>query len=200
MRFRVGATLVAVLTLVATPTFAQSVTGAVKVGVNFAKVAIEEDGEDFDSGTKTGLAIGAAVDVPITPMFSFSPEFLYTMKGGKGGDFGSDDNKAKLGLVQIPLLFKASVASGAARPFVTFGPAVGFVTSAKFEEGDIEEDIKDDVKSVELSGVVGAGLQFGRGIIEFRYDHGFTNLEDEDDNASAKTRTFSILFGVSFGG
>jgi hypothetical protein len=74
------------------------------------------------------------------------------------------------------------------------------VTSAKEkEEGFDDDDIKDDVESVEVSGIIGGGIQFGRGIVEVRYDHGFKDMDKQSD-FSAKTRTFSILFGYSFGG
>ena len=202
MRLRVGAILLAILAVVAAPTFAQSVTGGVKVGVNFAKVTAEEDDETFETDMKPGLVIGAGVEVPITELFAFQPEFLYSMKGGKSGSFfgDADDIKLKIDMVQIPLLFKASFASATVRPFIVVGPAFGFVTSAKVTSDDFDdEDIKDDVETVEFSGIVGAGLQFGRGTLEVRYDHGFNDL-DKDDFAEAKTRTFSVLFGFGFGG
>ena len=43
MQLRVGSILVAILALVAAPTFAQSVTGEVKVGANLSKVVVNED-------------------------------------------------------------------------------------------------------------------------------------------------------------
>jgi len=208
MRLRVGLLLVAILTVVAVPSFAQ-VTGAVKIGANFAKLTFEDDVDDETGSTdmKSGFVVGAAVNVPIAPMFSFQPEFLYTQKGGKNGALTDDDPdfdaSIKIGMVQIPLLFKAGATEGPFRPFIVVGPAFGFVTSAKtkFEADGFseEDDIKDDVETVEVSGVFGGGIQFGRGILEYRYDHGFTNLDKEVD-ASAKTKTHSILFGFSFGG
>jgi hypothetical protein len=202
MRFRVGALLVAILAVAATPTFAQ-VTGTVKAGVNFSKVTFDEDGDEFKTDSKPGFVVGAGVDVPIAEMFSFAPEVLYSMKGGKGGDLGTDDVKLEIGQVQIPLLFKAKFApmGTAARPFVSFGPAVGFTASAKIkdEEFDIEEDIKDEVETVDFSGIIGVGVEFGRGIVEYRYDHGFRDL-DKDATSEAKPRTHTILFGFSFGG
>ena len=205
MRFRVGALLVAILAVAATPTFAQ-VTGAVKVGVNFSKGTFADDddnGQEFSSGQKAGLAIGIGVDVPIAPMFSFSPEILYSMKGGKGGEaFGDDDgNKLKLDQLQIPLLFKAKFAGGSVAPFIVAGPGIGFTTSAKFEQEAFneEEDIKDEVETVDFSGIVGVGVEFGPGIVEYRYDHGFRDL-DKDSVGEAKLRTHTILFGFRFGG
>ena len=201
MRLRVGAIVVAILALAAAPTFAQ-VSGAVKVGVNFSKVQFEEDEDEFKTDMSSGLVIGAGVDVPIAEMFSFAPEILYSQKGGKNGDLsdGTTDVKLKIGQVQIPLLFKAKFApmGTSARPFVSFGPAVGFTTSAKFEvEGFDDEDIKDDVETMDFSGVIGGGVEFGRGIVEYRYDHGFRDL-DKDTSSEARARTHSILFGFRF--
>ena len=208
MRLRVAAILVAILAVTAAPTFAQ-VTGAVKVGVNFAKASFEEFDEEFSSDMKSGLIVGAAVDVPIAPMFSFQPEFLYNMKGGKNGDLTEGetgvDVKLTVNMIQIPLLFKAGATEGSVRPFIVVGPAFGFVTSAKFKvdfeddtlDADFEDDIKDDVEKVEISAVFGGGVKFGRGIIEYRYDHGFKDLDKATDS-TAKTRTHSILFGISF--
>ena len=204
MRLRVAAILVALSAFTAAPTFAQ-VTGAVKIGANWSKIKFEEDGLNDDSDMKTGLVVGAAVNVPIAPMFSFQPEFLYSQKGGKNGALTDDDPdfeaRIKLDMFQIPLLLKVGATEGSFRPFFVAGPAFGFVTSAKAKfEGDgfsEEEDIKDDVETVEVSGVFGVGVQFGRGTIEYRYDHGFRDM-DKDSDATAKTRTHSILFGFSF--
>jgi hypothetical protein len=203
MRVRVGAILVAILAVAATPTFAQ-VTGAVKVGVNFSKISFEEDNESDSSDSKSGLVVGAAINMPIAPMFSFQPEFLYTQKGGKNTEtFDGEEVKfeVEVDMFQIPLLFKAGATEGPFRPFFVAGPAFGFVTKArdKFEGfGETEEnDIKDDVEKVEVSGIIGGGIQFGRGIIEYRYDHGFRDM-DKQSEATAKTRTHSILFGFSF--
>jgi hypothetical protein len=204
----VGALLVAILAVAATPTFAQ-VTGAVKVGANFAKVSFEdtEDNDQGTSGQKTGLVVGAAINVPVAPMFSFQPEFLYTQKGGKNGALTDDDPdfdaEITVDMFQIPLLFKAGATEGSFRPFIVAGPAFGFVTKAraKFEGQGFSEDddIKDDVEKVEVSGIVGGGIQFGPGSIEYRYDHGFRDL-DKESAGTAKTRTHSVLFGFSFGG
>lgn len=207
MQLRVAAILLGILAMTAAPTFAQ-MTGGAKVGINWATVS-EEDEEDNDIGSKTGLVIGGFVNVPITPMFSFAPEVLYTQKGAKqeftegGFDF---EQKLKLDFIQIPLLFKASgfADSATVRPFFTVGPAIGFLTKGRFEESvdgdEFDTDIKDELKSTDFSLVVGGGAHFGRGIFEIRYDHGFTNLEDEDEggNGELKTRTFSVLFGFGF--
>jgi hypothetical protein len=184
--------------MAASPSYAQ-VTGGVKVGVNFADLSIEDDDEIEEFDKRTGLAIGGFVEMPVAPQISIQPEVLFSQKGAKIEE-GGDEFKIKFDVVQIPVLVKARFGAGATRPFVVFGPGFGFRTSAKAQFNDEEEeDLKDDTKAMDFSGIVGAGVEFGRGSVEVRYDHGFTNLDDSDEGAEAKSRTISILFGVGFG-
>ena len=197
MRLTVGAILCAILGLVVTPGYAQSVNGGVKAGVNFANISVDDDEGDFKN--KAGFVGGVFVEFPVSAAVSIQPEFLYSMKGATFAETDGDDFKLELNMVQIPLLVKANFGSGTTRPYLVVGPGFGFRTSAKIKAGDEEEDIKDDVASMDFSGIIGFGVQFGRALIEARYDHGFTDLDEADDESEAKTRTFSLLFGFSFG-
>lgn len=208
MRVRVAVILLSLMALIAAPTYAQ-VGGGAKVGVNWGTISEEEDeGSEDTIGWQPGFLVGGFVDLPISGAFSFSPEILYTRKGAKSEftDAGFEiKEKLKLDFVQIPLLFKAGSTGTETRPFVVFGPAFGFLTRARFQEtfdGEEfdEEDVKDEFKSAEVSVIVGGGVQFGRGIVEVRYDHGINNLleDEEDEGDELKTRTFSVLFGVRF--
>ena len=83
------------------------------------------------------------------------------------------------------------------------GPAIGFNTSTKLTTeilGEEEElDMDDSTESVEFSAVFGGGVRFGQASVEARYDLGLTNLSSEDAAGSMKSRTFSVLFGYSWG-
>lgn len=198
MPLRSAVILVAIMVVFAGPSLAQSVTGGAKVGVNFSTIVVEDDGDDEDLDHKAGLVVGGFANVPITRLFTFQPEFLYSMKGAKEEEPDGDDIKTNLGFLQFPLLFRANFAAGTARPFVVFGPAFGFRTRAEIDlPGESEVDISERTEVVEFSGVIGAGVQFGRTIVEVRYDHGFNDL-DENEPAEARTRTISILVGFDF--
>jgi hypothetical protein len=196
MRLNVLILSVLFLGVLARPGIAQ-VGGGVIGGVNLASVSLDpEDLEccDFKSGGVFGAYLRAG-----TGMVSFQPELLYSMKGAKGS---SDDSKIKVNVIEIPLLLHANLIPGPVRPFVEVGPAVSFKTSAKFEEPDgTETDISDEVNSTDFGVIVGGGLAFGPASVGLRYDHGLKNLSDDpaDPDASAKTRTLSILFTVGFG-
>ena len=206
MRVRVSALMLAILFVAAaSPSYAQITAGA-KVGVNWSTITEEEeDGESDDNGWKSGLAIVAFVDVPIHSMFSIAPEFLYTQKGAKNefDDLGFDfEQKVKLDFIQIPVLLKVAPQGVTTRPFFVVGPAFGFLTRARFVENfdgdETDEDIEDEVKGTEFSIVFGGGVHIGPAIVELRYDHGLNNLSEEDDFEEAKTKTFSVLFGIGF--
>ena len=199
MALRSGVILVAILVVLAGPSWAQPVTGGAKAGANFSNIVFGDDDEDDeDLDHRTGLVIGGFANVPFTDLFTFQPEFLYSMKGVTEEEPDGDEITTKLSFLQFPLLFRTNFAVGTTRPFVVFGPAFGFRTSAEidFPDGD-EEDISDETETVEFSGVVGAGMQFGRAIVEVRYDYGFNDL-DESEFVEARTRTLSILFGFDF--
>jgi len=49
--------------------------------------------------------------------------------------------------------------------------------------------------------VFGAGIEFGKFVIDGRYTHGFTNLNDSEEDGDAvefKSRVFSIMAGFRF--
>src|SRR4051812_12765296 len=141
MKLRTGAILAVGLALVASPGYAQNVTGGAKVGVNFSKVN-QTDSADLDN--KTGLTVGGFIDAAVTPQFSVQPEFLYIMGGGTDKS-DSPDVKLNIDAIQIPVLAKLKFASKSqAHPFVLAGPAFGFVTRAKAtQDGSPDVDIKD---------------------------------------------------------
>ena len=201
MKRQVAAVLLAVVALAASPAYAQ-VTGGIKVGVNFADIKYEDDEGEQEFDRRTGLAVGGFVDVPVAPAVSFQPEILYSQKGAKfTDDFDGTEFTLKYDVIQIPLLAKLNFGGdSAARGFIVVGPAFSFNTKANIEDEDGTEvdDLEDEVEKVDFSGIIGAGVQFGMGMVEVRYDHGFRNI-DAEDLADIKTRTFSVLFGVGWG-
>jgi opacity protein-like surface antigen len=193
--------LALVLSLFATPSFAQA-TYAVKLGLNVAKIAFEEDeGTDFKS--KMGFVGGVGVDVPLTGNLAISPEILFVQKGTKAEE-GGFEAKIKMNNIDIPILLKANfMTAGTARPFIVVGPVLGFKAGeAKLEfEGEEDPNFDDDVSSTDFELAFGGGVQFGRAIVEARYNFGLKNLDKNGgDGDSAKHRGILVLVGVALGG
>ena len=141
-----------------------------------------------------GANVGAFVNIPVSTMFSFQPEVLYSMEGAKEDVF---DTKIMLNYVNIPLMLKYTDASGF---FGELGPQIGFLTSAKSKINGNTADIKDLYKSVNFSLGIGAGFNFTSSVgVGLRYNLGLSNIS-EDTNDDVKTGNFSIGIHYSFGG
>jgi hypothetical protein len=161
--------------------------------LNFS--TLSQDPKEGCCDWKLGLAIGGFVDIGIRDTFSFQPEVLFMQKGATTDDpFLDESVSINLDFIEIPLLAKMTFAgTGRARPFVVFGPGLGFNTSASIDDFDIDED----VESMDFSLIFGGGVSVGAAIFEARYDLGLTDLAS-DPAGSVKSRTFSILVGYGF--
>jgi Outer membrane protein beta-barrel domain len=180
----------------------------VKGGMTVANMSADpSDSELADS--RSGMALGGWVGIPLgmTP-FTIQPEALFTMKGDSEAS-GGVTGTMKLDYIEIPVLAKASfLPAAAAKPSLFFGPALAYNLSAKSTmEGSgtsAELDVKDSMKSVDFSLVVGGGVEFpfaggAKSLgIDLRYTHGLTNTIDGDTGAEAKNKTISIMGTLGF--
>ena len=162
-----------------------------KAGMNIS--TLRGDGVEKENSL-IGANVGAFVNIPVSTMFSFQPEVLYSMEGAKEDVF---DTKIMLNYVNIPLMLKYTDASGF---FGELGPQIGFLTSAKSKINGNTADIKDLFKSTNFSLGIGAGFNFTPSVgVGLRYNLGLSNIS-EDTNDDVKTGNFSIGIHYSFGG
>jgi hypothetical protein len=193
--------LVAALAVSAAAVNAQATFG-VKAGANFSSIKSSGEGEDDNSDMKVGLNIGALANVPISEMFSFQPEVVFSMEGGKEEE---DDIKVtlKLNYINVPLLLQYNASGFIAET----GPQIGFLMSAKGKvEGlgeEVEEDIKEEYEGINLSWAIGLGYKMPSGFgVNARYNLGLSNIDKDDSEGDFKTKTNTIQVGVfyTFGG
>jgi hypothetical protein len=183
-------------------------TGAsfgVKAGANFANLNFSGDDEvDVSFDQRIGLVAGAFVLVPMSETFGFQIEGLYSQKGAtfEEGDF---EERIEMDWFDVPVLARYTIPSSTNTSFHLFaGPSFSFKLGAKsifeFEgEGEEEEDFEDEVKGFDFGLVIGAGVEFGRFVIDGRYTHGFTDLNDvEDEIVETRNRVFSLMAGFRF--
>ena len=180
------------------------VSFGVKAGANFANLDFSGDDVDVSFDRRVGLVAGAFMLVPMTETFGFQVEGLYSQKGAKFEEDGFEGS-LKLDSFDVPVLARYTIPSSTDTSFHLFaGPSLGFKLSAKsktsFDGEDDEEDISDDVAGVDFGVVIGAGLEFGRFVVDGRYTHGLTNLNKAEDNdgVEIKSRVFSIMAGFRF--
>ncbi len=189
--------LILILTLAfAVAANAEETAFGIKAGVSFASI-VGDDTDDLKS--LTGFMGGGFVAFPLSPTISIQPEVFYAQKGAKYDD-GGTDGSIKLDYIDIPVLFKYTMAGESARPYFLFGPAVGFRVSSKLSEGDESVDIDEFISSTNFGLVFGLGVNFQKFLLEVRYDVGLSNIWDFEniDSITNKNSVFGIMVGYNF--
>ena len=106
-----------------------AVEAGIKGGVNIANQSVDPSDLEPDN-SRTGLALGGYVGIPVMPSFKIQPEALFMMKGDEGSN-GGVDGSYKLNYVEVPVLAKFGFLSQApAHPSLFAGPSVAFNTTA----------------------------------------------------------------------
>jgi hypothetical protein len=185
--------------LAATPTTAAAQIG-VLVGVNSAKLHLEDESEAADNEfieRRNGFVGGVTLNMPVQQVFSVEIDALVGVKGAKFDFGGGDEGTVKLTYVDFPIMGRVNIPGGTNTGFhLLFGPSFNFKLSESFDPDD--DPGEDDVfGSLETAVVVGGGVKVSRLRIDARWGMGLTNLEDESDQGSdgVKGRWFSVLFG-----
>ncbi len=149
---------------------AQDIKFGFKGGVNFATLNGDDVNDNLDG--RTGYHIGAVLQVSLAETIALQPELLYSAQGIEDTD---------IDYLNLPILVKLKFAKIFS---VEAGPQFGFVVNDNFAVGDPE--------SFDLSGAVGAGVEFGPFFGQLRYNFGFT---DVIDNVEAKNSAFQVSVG-----
>jgi len=211
-RTRVFCMMALILVLVAGSATAGSLSKGVKAGVNLARVTNDFAG---DSDHAMGIAAGLSLSYDLVPGFKIQPEILYVQQGGKydvtlfdtgGMPLGTGELKWKLNYIQVPVLARLEVpVAGAILPAFMGGVAVSFKSGATYEldaaassdDGDLE-----DIKSTDLSLIMGMGFKFGAGpagiTVDVRYVKGLNNINDSGTAVEVKNESIQALAGFSF--
>lgn len=183
---------------------AQEAAVGFKGGVNFANLNFDADEVDDNFDQRIGFVGGLFVIWPANGRMALQTEVLYAQKGAKIEE-GGGSGTIELDFIEIPILFRASSApsSGGASFHVFGGPSLGFRVRAHaestFDGQTEEEDIDDQVERFDFGLVAGAGMEFGRFVVDGRYTWGLSNLNKEDeDDVKIRNRVFSVMAGVRF--
>jgi len=175
---------------------AQGVDFGVKAGANFASIG----GDDTDDlSGRTSFHFGVTAGIAVSDNFSVQPELVYSAQGASM-DFDGFEADLKLDYLNLPIMAQFQVADGFS---IEVGPQFGFLMSAKIEADGEEEDIKDDVKGLDLAAGVGvnyamaSGLNFGA-----RYNLGLSNVNDGEgsDDFKNQNNVIQVSIGYRFGG
>ena len=201
---------VAIMLLLPSLSLATGIKVGLKIGMNRADLhgeGVKEMEQDMGVYVKSkwGLCAGGFVRFNVSKVFAIQPEVLYTMKGAKIEGIipreGIFRLEYKLSYLEVPVLVKFMIPTpGSVKPNLYAGPAVAIKLSAKGKIealGETVEEDLEDMKDTDFGLIVGAGIDFGKLMVDLRYVLGLTTLSDEAD-VPVKNGVISISVGYSF--
>lgn len=209
-----------VMSIAIIPSFARAqvarqMTVGVMAGLQYAKVSQDPEPTDVEFKYKPGLLAGGFLGIPVTDMVSIEPQVLFSQKGTKVQGVGAESNlegSIRGNYIEVPVLLKLSFPgyNSQITPFVFAGPYGAYRLNCKAEgvilavtgSRDCDETEVIDIKSTDFGGTIGGGIKFRMGsqlvILDARYSHGFTNINDSNDNRDIKNRAFAVTLGLGW--
>lgn len=180
-----------------------------KVGPTFSNIDEDPDDATVDEGTLTSFGGGGFIRFGFAGL-SLQLEALAITKGSKVQDETSDDNlELQLDYIEVPITAMFSLGNG---PYLFAGPSFGFeigcdinVEFAGSETSfDCDEDSTESFsrKKLDVGVTGGLGFQFPLGpgslLVEGRYTHGLTNLNDEPNSeGKIRNRSYAAFAGYA---
>ncbi|MGH7495503.1 MAG: outer membrane beta-barrel protein [bacterium] len=191
-------------------------------GLNLANISFDPT-LDPNTSRSTAFGAGGVLQFRLAENLALQLEPMYLQKGARQEGSFSDtefdsslsfkvDVKAKLNYLELPVMLKLAIGTGSTRPYVMAGPTIGFRLSAKYAGSvsgpgfnqEIDEDFKDQTKSMDFGLGFGAGVSFPAGrntiFVQGRYALGLANInaDPEDTETRVKTNGIQVMTGVTF--
>ncbi len=148
-----------------------------------------------------GVTVGVSMTKPLSETVDLQLGGAYVQKGFK---IGEDD--LKLDYLELTALAKPSFPMDGEMSFhVLGGPALGVSMGCSATEGEQTETCSDDVASLDLGVLVGAGVQMGSLRVDATYTLGIMDVDASDateDDSSIKNRSmsFQAAYVIPLGG
>src|SRR5690606_3699788 len=174
-------------------TRAQNVAIGLKAGVTASNMKFLGDGYGLSLETKTGFYAGVFADVSVLPHVTISPGLYYSLLGA---NYSDDDNSPKLdmGYINLPILAKYK-RDGLS---LFLGPQISYLVAANYKSGSETNDVKEEHKSTNFSGIIGAGYTLNNGVgLDVRYQFGLSDVL-KDNNSGGTLKNNSFMFGIHY--
>ncbi len=208
---RYAIVLAALLALCGASAAPAQVSIGARIGINSAAADIHLSyGDAYQTGRRTGLVTGIALEFGLLGPLSVQFEPQYVQKGYRLQDvyLGNELTVVgKLDYVELPMLLKGTWQMGRISAFAFGGPSVGMRSSAKVAEmfPDSTEISKVDyaTKDLDLTIDVGAGLGYQVNptttvVGDIRYSHGIINIDNGERGDVYRSRDVKVMLGMMF--
>ncbi len=192
--------LVAVMLLGISTVSLSQIKYGIKAGLTSANQDWSAGGISINPDARMGLAMGVFVNFMISDKIGIQPELLYVMKGAKvdGAFFdeeATEDVTLKADYLSIPIMVKYYFGG----LNLQAGPTFDLLMSAKSVYDDEDEDIKDQLKGMDM------GLAFGLGYdlpmklgFDLRYIIGLSDINDSEDMTGVEMKNKCLMFTVAY--
>jgi outer membrane protein with beta-barrel domain len=198
-----GLALVATAMFGSTNEVSAQVTLGARVGYTQADMIFDPEAE---TSRLSSVAGGAFLRFGLGSV-SFQPEVLVVTKGFLE-TVGPADLQLKTDYLEVPVLLRLSTGAGSPfAPYLLVGPSLGYEIRCQIEEEVAGQQVTDDCndddpnhKKFDVGVTGGLGFEFAIGagslLIEGRYVHGLTDLND-GDSISERNRAFGAFLGYA---
>ena len=187
---------------------AQGVGIGLRTGASFANANFDDDTREFDTQNLTGYSLGLMVPIFLSDNFAVQPELSYVQKGFKrelAFTAGVELQTFTISYYEIPVLLRASFGPDNLKFYFQGGAAFGYAGSGEVELEGIITDVdfsSDAFNRTDVSGIGGAGLQFGGAglslFVDGRYVYGLSESGTLDDEFSYTNRGLTLSAGLLF--
>jgi opacity protein-like surface antigen len=176
----------------------------IKAGGTLSNITVKEEGISIKSDPKFGFEVGGLLEYSFSESLSLQPELLYVNSGGKF-DAGLLDENAifQFNQLQLPVNLKYKIGTDNLKFFVTAGPYLGYLFSAKIKVGPVSVDAFTEELGLQLKHLdLGLGVGFGaeissKFIVGAGYKYGLANLT-ESKGITVKSGMFNLSVGYLF--
>lgn len=184
------------------------ITAGAKGGVNFANVDYKLTGTTVSPKSRPGVILGGFLGIDkhkaglvIEGLFSQNGT---TLEFTQGGD--TDKQEIQIDYIAFPVLGRVNLkASKAVLVHLYLGPVFGFRTGFETKDtltvGGVTTTTTDNndegVRKSNVDLAFGGQVDFGRFLVDLRYNLGLTNLNQDTgpEEPEVKNRTLSMMFG-----
>jgi len=175
---------------------AQGVAIGARAGLNVASQSISASGYSVSPDSRLGFFVGAYAKIMVSGKIGVQPELFYSSIGAKWPDQGAGVETIKTDYLTLPVFFRYNVTDNF---HLLVGPQFGILMSASGKDNSGTQDIKNQLKSSDMSGVVGAGLDFGPINAGLRYNFGLSNINNIG-TTTVKNNVFQVVVGFKLFG
>ena len=176
--------------MLAMPTASSAQTIGVQGGVSISTFGTEDSSVSLDSVI---APTGGVFLVFGSGSLTGRAEAVFSIRGAK-----SDLGDYKLSYLDLPVGAQFQFVRRSRSDVHVFGGAsFGLKLDATLTQADdVDVSLDDEVEDLDLGIFVGAGMTFGRFVIDGRYTHGVRNVNVDADTPAVKNRSFAIMFGI----